>query len=472
MENISPLYIPPTKRVKGLVVYCYKCKTNMTDTCKATGKLLKLCQHGDKHVFKVYVSVPGTKNERRTKKLETRDINEAMKQAIDFEQAVKRNNDQRETGRGIKEKKNEKIYRQRMPNNIINSMGRYIGYMYNDSEIVPEFKKKIRTKKHIEDIERNFKYFVICLKKNGYNPNQIMVDEIDDLVIGQFHDYILKDLNLSNSSYNRAMTELTSFYNYLINEGCQIRNPFKSIPRKQVNSNIETITKEEYNRLLEIIQKAELGKQTLNNGVVKYLHKPWMKDAVELGLLTGRRTEEIAQMRWNNIFADEQGNLLYIKATDFKVSRQKGLEIDNPKLIYVPVSEELKDLLFRIGYEKYRNNDKYILAPEEKMKRETINKFITHSFPHYYKQLGTERDLSFKCLRKTYISNLTSYLGIDNARLITKHSGTQVMENHYIDMKVIVQTAQNFKMFDHANGRQNEIKKIRDINKEQKILER
>ena len=37
------------------------------------------------HVFKVYVHVPGTKNERRTKKLETRDINEAIKQAIEFE---------------------------------------------------------------------------------------------------------------------------------------------------------------------------------------------------------------------------------------------------------------------------------------------------------------------------------------------------------------------------------------------------
>jgi hypothetical protein len=123
-------------------------------------------------------------------------------------------------------------------------------------------------------------------------------------------------------------------------------------------------------------------------------------------------------------------------------------------------------------YEKYKGSDKYILAPEEIMKRETINKFMTHAFPHYFKQLDTGRNLSYKSLRKTYISRLSAFMGIDNARLITKHSGTQVMEEHYIDKKVIVHTAKNFKIFDQATeNRKNEIEKIRSINKEL-ILER
>ena len=63
-------------------------------------------------------------------------------------------------------------------------------------------------------------------------------------------------------------------------------------------------------------------------------------------------------------------------------------------------------------------------------------------------------------------------MGIDNARLITKHSGTQVMEEHYVDKKVIAHTAKNFKMFDQATeNRQNEIEKVRSTNTE-KILER
>jgi hypothetical protein len=177
-------------------------------------------------------------------------------------------------------------------------------------------------------------------------------------------------------------------------------------------------------------------------------------------------------MKWNNIHEDDQGNLLYIQAIDFKVSRQKGLEGNNQKPIYVPITDELKDLLFRMGYEIYKGSDKYILAPEESMQRDTIGKFMTHSFPHFFKLLGTGRNLSYKCLRKTYISRLSAFMGIDNARLITKHSGTQVMENHYVDKKVIAHTAKNFKMFDQATeNRQNEIEKIRSTNNE-KILER
>lgn len=70
MEN-KPLLIPESKKWKGLVVYCYQCRTNVSEICKVSGKPIKQCQHGDKHVFKVYISVPGTKNQRKTKKLET-----------------------------------------------------------------------------------------------------------------------------------------------------------------------------------------------------------------------------------------------------------------------------------------------------------------------------------------------------------------------------------------------------------------
>jgi hypothetical protein len=113
-----------------------------------------------------------------------------------------------------------------------------------------------------------------------------------------------------------------------------------------------------------------------------------------------------------------------------------------------------------------------LLVIEESMQRDTISKFMTHSFPHYYKQLGTGRNLSYKCLRKTYISMISAFIGIDNARLITKHSGTQVMKDSYIDNKVIAFTAMNFKTFDQATeNRQNEIEKVRSTNTE-KILER
>ncbi len=98
--------------------------------------------------------------------------------------------------------------------------------------------------------------------------------------------------------------------------------------------------------------------------------------------------------------------------------------------------------------------------------QETISSFISHSFTHYYKQLETERELSYKCLRKTYISSLSAALGIENARLITKHSGTQVMEEHYVDKKVIALTANNFEVFNQDEKRKSELEKVRNSNHE------
>ena len=77
-----------------------------------------------------------------------------------------------------------------------------------------------------------------------------------------------------------------------------------------------------------------------------------------------------------------------------------------------------------------------ILAPDETMKRETMKDFISKSFTHYYSQLNTGKKIEFSDLRKTYISYLYAEFG-DKARLITKHSGIEVMLKHYIDEKAV-----------------------------------
>src|SRR6266446_4721944 len=88
----KPLHIPPSKKWKGLTVYCYKCKTNVAEICKATGKSLRYCPYGDRHTFKIYVHVEGTSNTRRTKVLATRNVDEAIRQGMDFYKEVKESN--------------------------------------------------------------------------------------------------------------------------------------------------------------------------------------------------------------------------------------------------------------------------------------------------------------------------------------------------------------------------------------------
>lgn len=450
----KPLHIPPNKKFKGLKILCYGCGTLVNGVCKKTGKSLATCQFADKHRYKVIVHVPGTKNERRVKVLETRNYDEAVKQAIDFQREVKEEakgterEKQGEPSQGIEQRVEQvreiKSVEPTKSYSLVGLMARYVGYLSGDPEIVPEFRRKERSKKHLEDIERTFKYFALALKKSGYDATTLNVDGIDEQMIGKFHDYLLKELKLSNRSYNRALTNFTSFYNYLIGEGYQIRNPFKVIPRRSVTSNPEIIEQDEYEKLLEVVQNPELGVATLGTGETKNLYKPWVKDAIELGMHTGRRNEEIARMKWEDVHEEKGNEPLYIKVPDFKVNRQKGITGEDQKYIYVPITAGLRDLLDRLGYDHYKGTEKYILAPEEELDRETVKLLMGRSFSHYYDQLGTGKHLTYRCLRKTYITHLTEYMGIEDARLITKHSGTEVMANHYIDKKYITKTAQGF----------------------------
>ena len=459
LEDQKPLQIPASKKWKGITIFCGKCKTNVSDICKEKkdGKPLKHCDFGNRHFYKLYLGIPGT-SKRLTKNL-GRDLDSAILRAIEFEKTQKENNYQTSVNKDKEEKKAKNV-EQNKPDNIENAMARYVGFLNNDPEIVSGFREKLRSKKHLQDIERNFKHFIACLKLNGWKPSEIGINGITEQMLSKFHEYLLKNLELSNSSYNRIVTEFVCLYNFLINnQGFNIRNPFKGIPKRSVNLPNEIITEGEFKKLLEIVQRPELGKSKLSDGTIKYLHKPFVKDFIEMGLYSGRRTDEIAHMTWDNVFTDDKGKPVYIKIVDFKATRQK----DNPKYVFVPATEELHELLLRLGYEQYKGSDKYILASEESMKRETIKSIVSHSFSHYYKQLGTGRNLSYKSLRKTYISRLTAFIGIDKARLITKHSGTQVMEDHYINLAEISLTATGFKMFEKPNAsRQNELKQLRN----------
>ena len=464
------MYIPPSKKFKNLKIHCNHkaCATLVNEICKLTGGHLKNCPHPHLHKFKCLVYTPGEKL-RKTKILETLDYNEAIRQTIEFQKEV------RENGIALREEKRiitefpKQETRQHFNNepeksfSLSELLARYVGYLHGDENIVRSFRRKIRGKKYLAEVERILKYFAVALKKNNYPIQSLRVDEVSEMMIEKFHDYLRNDLKLSNNSYNKALTILTCFYNYLEDEGYHIRIPFKSIPRKIVTNKPQIISQSEYEQLLAIVQKPELGISTLSTGEKKDLYKPWIKDSIELGLHTGRRNEEIASMKWSDIYEDEKGNACYIKVQDFKVNRQRGnIEEENIKWIYVPVTSELLDVLNRMQYEFYRGTDKYILAPEEDMTRDTIKLLMTRCFTHYYNQLKTGKKLTYKSLRKTYISQLSNFMGIENARLITRHSGTQVMTDHYIDQKYISRTAQGFKLFDHAKeNRQQEIDNAR-----------
>lgn len=476
MEN-TPLYIPPNKKVKGLVVYCYLCKTNITSgICKTTGKSIKQCPNGDKHVFKVYVSVPGTKNERRTKKLETRDINEAMKQAIDFEKEVKANtprveDNNREASHTVKpEVKKES---QGKPYLLIHALARYIGWLHNEG--VPAHLVRERSSEHIKDVERAAKSLIESLTNNGYNLRIISVEDINDEMVGKVYTN-MEQRKFANRTFNKYFGYYSTFLQWYNKEyNYDIKNCFERAKKKNLNPNPEAITHSEYEALLKQITP-ENGVKEYKEGVkpLRSVYRPWLSDGIRLALETGRRREEIINLKWDNI--QESEGIQFIKVEDYKVNRiQNRISEEEKKYIYIPVTDSLGKLLEELDRSKYSNTDNYILAPEIKISRgRVMSDILSRGFAHYYNQLGTGRKLSFKCLRKTYITNLEIFMGAGNTKTITGHSGDQVIQRNYIDKKEIAKAARGFNIFSNEGERVDDLKEFRTASKDntqQKNLE-
>lgn len=456
MENNSPLFIPKTKKVKGLKIYCNECGTTVDKTCKKTGKDIKRCRFGADHVFKAVAHVPGTDNERRTKVLTgIRDLNEARRLALEFQQEVKDGANSVHVAPRLPQK--IQISKPQVADgNLPELMARYIGYLSGDPEIVPAHKRKERSVETIKEMERTFFRFATAMRENDCDLRDVSIHSITEEMIGDFHEYLEDELELGKAGYNRAITNMTSFYNYLVDEGFTQRNPFASISRKSIKVNPVGIKQEQFNALIEIIQKPELGMHTFSTGERKDYYRPWMRDAVELGLYTGRRREEILRMKWKDVSFDS------IRVPDYKVNRQKGLKEEDWIYRHIPLTAELKNTLIRIS-PKDRDPESYILAPEETMNRESMRSFMSKSFAHYYALLGYERRLRFGCLRKTYISGLSAAVGMENAQVISGHSKTQVIKKHYADKEVLAVAAKDFSVYQNEAGSEpeNEVKKVR-----------
>jgi integrase len=414
------------------------------------------------------IGVPGT-NQRRTKKLETRDVNEAIQQAIDFEKEVK--------SKGIvtdpKNENKQAPSKEQQPYLLIHSLARYIGFLHNED--VPAHRKKERSSAHIKDVERAFRLLVECLKMNNYDLKRISINEIDDEMVGKVYAYLLDEMKFGNRNLNKHLGYFTSFIDWYSDEYDQpLKNWFGKVKRKKVITNPKAISEQEFNLLLEKITP-ENGVQESKSGTngKRFLYRKWLKDAIQLGLFTGRRREEIICLKWCDMKVDDEGTEYFI-VEDYKVNRILGRTDEKEKKYnLIPITNELRLLLTELGLAKYAGSDSFVLAPNEiKANRvQSMSTDLSKGFSHYYNQLGTEKKLTFKNLRKTHFSKLTLLMG-GNAKYITGHSSDAVLKENYLVKQLMLKTAQDFSVFPKESDRKNQLKDIRDSKSTNKEIEK
>ena len=437
MNNQKPLIVKKRDTVKGLYVFCMKCKKTIdSKVCGKTGKGLRTCKDTEQHCFRAVVAVPNTNGaKRKTRVFNTRNVEEAISLKFDFEKELIQTDYQISTNHIMEEEVRPKF--------LIECMSMYVGYMNNVG--VAEHKRKIRTKKHIGDVERYFKYFALSLKAKKIDHTIFRIDQLNDRIVAIFHNYLLSELNYRNKTYNKVISQFRHFVNWLIDKkGYEIMNPFIGVTRRQVTTDNVIINSNEFITLLKVIIP-EKGILTYKNGKKRNFYRDWMADAFKLALETGLRREEFMTLKFSDIKEDEKGNLLFIKVENFKVNRLLGKDGEARQYKSVPITSGLKDLLNKLGYESKKGTEEFLIGSYEKSSRETLLLYVSKAFSHFWSLTESNKKVNLKNLRKTYLTALVQHFG-DKAAMISNHSGIEVLKKHYVNSQQLVSASSDFKV--------------------------
>ncbi len=435
MRPIINLRLPKKQRPNGLFLFCNKCDKQYSHE----GKVKCNCEA---LVYKAKVHVQGTKYGVKPKVLQAKDFKSALIEFIDYKEKLKENNFQR-----IEIKKSIAG-----PVRLIECFAYYIGFLNNEG--VPKHKQKNRDQKYINKIDGLFGQCLTALRINGIDTKILKFEELNDDMVGFIHDYFLETLRLANKTYNNNMALLSAFTTHVINKfDFDIRNPFLGIPDRVVNVKTESVKETEFERLLEIVS-LENGVtydkvHNLKNPKKRTLYRPWLKAAYRFGLFTGGRSEDIVEAKWSDITLTEDGKFDTIKVVDYKIDNANSHRTSHEERFYkyFAITKELGELLMEMGYENYRYTNKYIIATEEKMSRQHVSVLISKSFTHYYRQLNTGKQVSFKHLRKAFMTSALIEFG-EASSALTNHTTVNMTNKHYHDKTVTRdQAKESFSVF-------------------------
>jgi len=444
------------------------------DVCKTTGQPISKCPHPEKHVFKAIAHVKGTKNQRRTWVIDTRDRKIAERKALEFREEASKKSFKSPKEKITEYDKREDVQNQDQPILLIHTFSRFLAWLQNEQ--VPFHLQRERSPEHIKDYERAFILCTQCLKENGEDMETFTIQEINDHTVGKIYA-TLENRGFSGRTINKYigfMKTLCSWYNNEFN--VQLKNYFKKGPkRNETPPERESISDNEFEDMLELV--------TLENGRIEYpngikpkrnLFRPWLKNAFKIGHETGGRREEIITLRWSDI--KERNGIPYIKVEDFKSNRIKNrIKPEEKRYKILPITSSLKKLLDEFDYEKNKGKDEYILEPQLKTRRNRVMAdSMSRAFSHYYSLLGTGKKLTLKSLRKSFITAIEMQMGSELARIITGHSSARMIPEHYRDDRMIATTLYNMDLYPKESKREEDLSKIRtekDKIKEQKSRE-
>lgn len=457
--SMHPVIDDPTKikyfKIPGYYIRCNMCDTWVRESCKKINKSIGLCPH--KEDLRL-LSVIGNKDGRETLVLPTKNVFMGAQMHLKRLEAKKlgaiipKTFDETDNAKEAKSSKSLSELMQ-LYCDVISGKG------------VSKAKMKIKSVKHQDEVKRVFSNYKSCLEKNNVSPD-ISAENLTETHIDFYHDE-LESRSLSGRSYNKYLGILHGLYRFLIKKGYVTQNPFDGITWKSENTKREdTITQEKFNALLEAFKSRKLGKQVFNNSR-RTVHREYLGDIATYGIFSGRRLTELCFSKWSDVKSID-GSPAYIEFIDRKATSRKNSPDAKPKIITVPLIPQLKDFLINAGMESKIGKDEFIIAPNE-INRKGMTGIVSAAFSHYYKQIDNEKHLTFHCLRRTYLTQLTKVAGPELSRLYGGHQQFSTMQNHYLNPKELLPKVNDLKIFNEENENKRQ-RELSDLKKpEQKI---
>jgi len=315
------------------------------------------------------------------------------------------------------------------------------------NENVPEHRQHNRNPRWLKDNYAILDVLKVCIGKD--TPIRLITDSH----AGKYYTFVInkkkKDgKTITSYRYNAYVDCVSRFFEFLVNADYPCKNPFKHIERRSSKTKPKMALMEEYHQVLDKIDNGNhicsihyntraQSPRVLN----KNMYRPWLKTAIKLALLGGgRRAEELVMLKWIDVLPyKETGELLggLLSYNDYKVERILNKKLgDEKEPIEIPITPQLATLLLEIGWKEKKGKDEYIIAPQI-TNRAYVNNSMCKGFKHYYLQIENPRPkISFKSLRKTYITYLKAISG-DRAKEITGHTTDKIIGDHYEDSLLI-----------------------------------
>ena len=457
--------INSSKKIRGIriVVFCSKCKRDLTEGICHKTKEDRCIYSETHHNLKYYLNVPDGGGKRAVRVLKgVKSIEEAQIIAMNHKLDLKNGRISQHTSLPVPvihntQQKEERPLLKDFLAQHLDALGNF--------QIAPHL-QRTRSKDYLDDISRGYRYLLQGLKQGGHNINSYSVTDLNDAAVGLVHDYFLDKggLDFSNRSYSKYMQYYSTFLDWCIEEhGIGKINYFKKVPKKITHYTPEIITKENFDKLIAKINY-ENGIQVTpdKEKTTRNVYKNWLAYALKISLETGRRRPEVVNLKWSDIHSQDLIPI-YIKVADSKVNNIMNLEESKKKYVYVPITSGLSELI-KDGYEEYQKTkiDGHVIAPEIKDKREKkMCDAMSRGFSHYYKLVNPNENeqLHYGCLRKTYLTSLEIHSKGQTA-LVSGHGsdGKIILHKHYIDPRAIasVSVSKGFSVFQDENSIRNE----------------